>query len=73
MKKKFDCVKMKHNIQEQLDKEMKGISLDERFYYLKNKPITSPILLKFINRMKKKERTKATSVVAESQARYETD
>jgi hypothetical protein len=74
MAKKFDCVKMKHDIQEQFYKETEGMTLKERFYYLKNKKITSPILLKFIKDITAYQEEKNNScVLAESQAEYTTD
>ncbi len=48
MKKKFDCVKMKHDIQEKLHKEMEDLSLRKKMEYLGNKKITDSILQKFI-------------------------
>ena len=48
MKKKFDCVKMKHDIQEKLHKEMEDLSLRKKMEYLGNKKNTDSILQKFI-------------------------
>jgi hypothetical protein len=42
VKKGFDCVAMKHSIQEQLAKEMKGMSTKERLRYIKRQVQQSP-------------------------------
>ena len=75
MKKKFDCVKMKHDIQEQLYKETEGMTLKERFYYLKNKPLNNPKLEKFVNEVNEYHRMHDTNSynVAESQKEYKTE
>jgi hypothetical protein len=42
VKKGLDCVAMKHSIQEQLAKEMKGMSAKERVRYIKQQVQQSP-------------------------------
>jgi hypothetical protein len=42
VKKGLDCVAMKHSIQEQLAKEMKGMSAKERLRYIKQQVQQSP-------------------------------
>ena len=42
VKKGLDCVAMKHSIQEQLAKEMKGMSAKERLRYIKQQVQKSP-------------------------------
>jgi len=42
IKKGLDCVAMKHSIQEQLSKEMKGMSAKERLRYIKRQVQQSP-------------------------------
>ena len=42
VKKGLDCVAMKHAIQEQLSKEMKGMSAKERLRYIKQQVQQSP-------------------------------
>ena len=42
VKKGLDCVAMKHSIQEQLAKEMKGMSAKERLRYIKRQVQQSP-------------------------------
>ena len=41
-KKGLDCVSMKHSIQEQLSKEMKGMPVKERLAYIKRQVQKSP-------------------------------
>ncbi len=42
VKKGLDCVAMKHSIQEQLAKEMKGMTAKERMQYIKRQVQQSP-------------------------------
>ena len=71
MKKKFDCVKMKHDIQEKLHKEMKGLSLREKMEYLSNKKITDSILQKFIHKNSNYDKILSSSfIAAEKKAEY---
>lgn len=43
-KKKFDCVKMKHDIQKQLLKDYEGLSLEERRKLTEERIAADPIL-----------------------------
>lgn len=43
MRKAFDCVKMKHDIQEKLWEESKAQTLDELFSYIQRKAKDSPL------------------------------
>ncbi len=74
MKKKFDCVKMKRDIQEQLHKETEGMSLRERVIYLKNKPL-SPQLQKTVDRINQYHKDNNNNVFnfAEPKSEYKTN
>jgi len=75
MKKKFDCVKMKRDIQEQLHKETEGMSLRERFIYLKNKPLNNPQLEKFVERVNQYHKDNNNNIFnfAEPKSEYKTN
>ena len=44
MKKKFDCVQMKHDIQRELMKETEGMSFEKRNAYSVKNILANPIL-----------------------------
>jgi hypothetical protein len=75
MKKTFDCLKMKHDIQEQLHKETEGMSLDERFTYLTNKPLNNPKLENFVRKITGYHLQKINNscVIAEHQVEYQVE
>lgn len=43
----FDCVKMKHDIQHQIEEECKGMSREQMWQYLEAKVLANPKLAKF--------------------------
>jgi hypothetical protein len=43
-KKKFDCVQMKHEIQQQLMKEFEGLSYEEQWAITEKRVLADPIL-----------------------------
>ena len=62
-KKKFDCVKMKWDIQQKLLKEMKGLSPEEQARFTENRIMSDPILARIWKKAQrsrgKKSRTAA--------------
>ncbi len=53
--KKFDCVKMKHDIQKKLAKEVQGLSCEERMAKFKKDIQANPILAKVWNQSRRIE------------------
>ena len=45
--KKFDCVEMKHRVQEKIDVETKGMSREERREFLRKKREMGPLAEKW--------------------------
>jgi hypothetical protein len=54
-KKKFDCVKMKHDIQRQLLKEFKGLSEAEQLRITESRIAADPILGAWWKRINRKK------------------
>jgi len=58
-KKEFDCVQMKHDIQQKLMKENAGLSAKERNRRLEQALAADPILGPFIKRLNAKKKGSA--------------
>ena len=54
MDMKFDCVKMKNDIQRQLLKEYEGLSLEERKIIMEKEISSDPILGPWLNKVGRK-------------------
>ena len=69
MKKKFDCVQIKNDIQQKLLKEYKGLSLEKRKELMNNKISNDPILGSWMKAAKRKHFDQV-QMVAEESAEY---
>jgi len=69
MKKKFDCVQMKWEIQQKLRKEYEGLTLEERNRLAEQKINNDPILGPWWRKVKEHQANKAR-IAAEAQAEY---
>jgi len=47
-KKKFDCVKMKHDIQNKINKEFEGVSDEEKYKIILKRIKKNPLLSRLI-------------------------
>jgi hypothetical protein len=69
MKKKFDCVQMKRDIQHKLMREEQGLSVEERNRRTEQKVLADPILGPWFRKVKARQPA-APSAVAEGRAVY---
>ena len=69
MKKKFDCVQMKWEIQRKLMREEQGLSTDERNRRCEAKALSDPILGPWFRKVEER-RPAVAAVVAESRGEY---
>jgi hypothetical protein len=70
--KKFDCVKMKWDIQRRLREEEKGLSLDERRVLMQRKILADTTLGPWFQRVPRMQSTQTAALVAEAGPMYET-
>lgn len=70
MKKTFDCVQMKWDIQRKLMKEYEGLSLEERKALMEKKISSDPILGPWLKEARREPLEQA--MVAEKRANYVT-
>ena len=72
MKKKFDCVEMKNEIQRKRQAEFEGLSLEEQKALMHRRILSDPILSPMYRRaMEKNEQSQM--MVAEDEPEYRTD
>jgi hypothetical protein len=72
MKKKFDCVEMKHEIQRKLQAEYAGLSLAEQKKKMNREILLDPILGPMYRRLLAKRDGDAVLKVAEEPGEYKT-
>ena len=72
MKKKFDCVEMKYEIQRKLQAECAGLSLAEQKKKMKHEILLDPILGPMYRRLRAKHDGDAVLKVAEEPSEYKT-
>jgi len=72
MKKKFDCVEMKNEIQRKLQAEYEGLTLEERKRKMDKELSASPILGPMYRRLMGKRAGDAELKVAEEPGEYKT-
>ncbi len=66
MKKKFDCVEMKNEIQRKRQAEFEGLSLEEQKDLMEKRILSNPVLASLYRKSKERERQKQMMVAEEA-------
>ncbi len=69
MKKTFDCVEMKNEIQRKLQAEYEGLTLEERKVLMEKRILSNPVLAPLYLRSKERDEKKKR-MVAEGEPEY---